>query len=258
MILPSTGTIGLTSSKMFMYVYALSFRGFETSSQQSLQALEMVYLHIWETGKCRPTSCNVHCLCYFEKWNLWNLTAQSGKIAIISWHNILPFVCMILHAGNVRSGASCPSPPQRRHLRWKDLHPEEPAAKAAGSDVRSCHELQINFQALYLCVRCIQMITNAYKGLQNHIRNCWRELPVKTRPEQRGSVQWWHSQALLEAETAWAIAANRSGSRNMVKAGNQNEPDGFWALVGLFISRWQLHQAQSCGSASSWGFWRYP
>ena len=40
----------------------------------------------------------------------------------------------------------------------------------------------------------------------------------------------------------------------MVKAGNQNEPDGFWALVGLFISRWQLRQAQSCGSASSWGF----
>ena len=163
-----------------MYVYALSFRGFETSSQQSLQALEMVYLHIWETGKCRPTSCNVHCLCYFEKWNLWNLTAQSGKIAIIYYiycHNILPFVCMILHAGNVRSGASCPSPPQRRHLRWKDLHPEEPAAKAAGSDVRSCHELQINFQALYLCVRCIHMHTRDCKIISETVEeNCQSRL----------------------------------------------------------------------------------
>ena len=86
---------------------------------------------------------------------------------------------MILHAGNVRSGASCPSPPQRRHLRWKDLHPEEPAAKAAGSDVQSCHELQINFQALYLCVRCIQMHTRDCKIISETVEeNCQSRLDL--------------------------------------------------------------------------------
>ena len=166
-----------------MYVYALSFRGFETSSQQSLQALEMVYLHIWETGKCRPTSCNVHCLYYWEQWNLWNLTAQSGRIAIIYCH-LFAWFCMLemygveLHARVHPKGG--------RHLRWKDLHPEEPAAKAAGSDVRSCHEHPWAANQFSGLVFVCKMHTNAYKGLQNHIRNCWRELPVKTRPEQRG------------------------------------------------------------------------
>ena len=149
-----------------MYVYALSFRGFETSSQQSLQALEMVYLHIWETGKCRPTSCNVHCLCYFEKWNLWNLTAQSGKIAIIYYiycHNILPFVCMILHAGKCTEWSFMPESTPKAASEV-----ERPASRrTCGKSCRQWRsELPWAANQFSGLVFVCKMHTNAYKCIQ--------------------------------------------------------------------------------------------